>query len=108
MVVADRLFSLHSEVGPQYGSDNESLYGLRVQAVMFIGSLAMQERKDKPRRPAPVQAITWAIPAFAGLLLTVTFLVMGRGVEIGLAALLFGALYFLMRYSHWRGDRPGL
>ena len=50
-------------------------------------------------RPTPREMILWAIPTLCALAFTLLALLLHRGVEWGLGAILFGLLYFIIRYG---------
>ena len=62
--------------------------------------------QDGSKKPTPVQLITWLIPAIAALIFTTFTLIMHKGVEIGLGALLASGLYFAIRYGAHTQDTP--
>ncbi len=62
--------------------------------------------QDSSKKPTPTQLIIWLIPAFAALIFTIFTLVIHKGVEFGLGALLAGGLYFLIRYGSHTQDTP--
>lgn len=53
---------------------------------------------SKPK-PTTKEMIIWAIPAVAGLIFTIFALIIHKGVEWGLGTMLFGFLYFMIRYG---------
>ena len=61
---------------------------------------------QKKPAPTPTQLIIWAIPAVAGLIFTLVALVLHQGVEWGLGGLLFGVLYFIIRYGSQTIETP--
>lgn len=60
---------------------------------------------SKPK-PTKKEMIIWAIPAVAGLIFTLLALIVHQGVEWGLGAMLFGMLYFIIRYGGRTVDTP--
>ena len=61
---------------------------------------------ETPKKPTKAQLITWLIPASAALLFTIFTLIIHKGVEIGLGALLAGVLYFAIRYGAHTQNTP--
>jgi hypothetical protein len=62
---------------------------------------------SEPRpRPTRAQIIIWTIPVLAGLIFTILALIIHNGVEWGLGGLLFGILYFIIRYSMQTIETP--
>lgn len=67
----------------------------------------MTSKMSEPRpRPTRAQIIIWATPALAGLIFTIAALIVHHGVEWGLGGLLFGILYFIIRYSAQTIETP--
>ena len=54
---------------------------------------------DRPK-PTRTEILLWAVPTLVALVFTIIALVVHQGVEWGLGAMLFGILYFLIRYGN--------
>ncbi|MAP94345.1 MAG: hypothetical protein CMK07_05280 [Ponticaulis sp.] len=63
----------------------------------------MSETKPKP---TPTELIIWSIPAIAAVIFTLVTLVLGVGLPWGLGAILFGVLYFIIRYGNRYIETP--
>ena len=58
------------------------------------------------QKPTPPQLILWSVPALAGLIFLIIALILHRGAEIGFGAVLFGVLYFAIRYGMHTQETP--
>jgi hypothetical protein len=75
--------------------------------------MALRQAKDRWQfmttsrgRPTLTLILVWLIPAFASIGFTVFTLVVQKGVEFGLGAMLASILYFVIRYGAHTQDTP--